>query len=1151
MLDQLYFTWSDKGLGGITGFRVRAASEGVSDINGERYISFKPYLNYALPQGTDAYTASTEKSPYSLIFADTGKERVLAQQVYVGKDGYNRPGVYFVHLIAGLSEQSIACDAIDLWRSSLWETTDVRVPNSVDLDSVAPVVLQQKKGSLSEHAIANVQQYLPFLIQAYLTLGDTQKIYIAAPNEQVAALIWGLAHSLPRTLQASLTFSTYEFDVLKAPERIIGTSRPESNILKGYVQPTQILPTECYSGKGIAIDCYSGKVSDLKNVSQEIVDYSLFATNCFVNRRKKELDTVLNVAEGLEVQNTGAFLVVCKFYASIALGKTLTQQEVTGLLGNAKLAIALLPQEKVQRAIIDLAVTDLTWWNEQAASALKKLRSPFEDKEGKQAKDALAQFGMQVARDLGTALLSYQTASYTVLMRVLYEVTPPEIDIRPWVQLLESLWAQSARDKSFHPAKALNWEFRAWFLEQWAFGSQEIKEEHLRPWLQMNWSDFNNFLTLSNIPIRWRQLAIIELLTASQEPISKDTITTIIKNEQYLTIFVNALRELMISPPTLEAALRGFSKLVERGYPHKIWLLATLLSVRELSAQELDAFLQAARLDPKEKITALEEHCQLLLPPKSKTPASSLVVDLLKVYLNKFSLDKLTKDPSPHTFAALEYLHSQSKRLPKELATQVQDWTFVSRGIMREPFIPLELEAKSLKLMSEAIAYLELQNNKKYRESLFLVLINSIQNNDDLRCVYESFTPILAGSRKELLYELSAFIGERYTPRMAHTYLMPYIAEALAYSLDMQSLSAKEKFLKPLLEVLLQNADEVTFKKIEGEINVWPKAYRKEWVQYAPAPQKKAIWQRVGDVGNLIGGMRIGGSSPGGKLAGGNNGTPSGRLPHPHTAPPQNQPPQQQVQQRPEESPRQPVPQQYHNNPPPPQGRRDAPHMDANPPNIQYLQHPQKEPYTPPNNVQQQGGYQAPRPPNQNPPPQEFTSAGPYALNNAPTSASQPQSTVNGKPIYPNQIRAVFNLRGPYIEHRRSELNEIFKEYSKAKKDTTWIPKERDELDYHSQMWHTLEALECDVLIQEALGHFGINPAKLLDEVYTKVKNQYKKAFGNQYSEAEIKNVLLIFVRYRLLEEYLRNQTSMKDWLEKRRSNAAINRSPMPLPDIK
>jgi len=846
MLDQLYYT---------AGSQFRAASDGLGNVQGERFRSIRPYLNYELPQGANPLYASTEKSPSCLIFDDTGKERILAQKIYIGKDAYNNVGAYFVHLLAGLPENFLACDAIELWKSNFWETSDAKVSHSAHLSSVAPADLLKNKGSLSEHVIANVQQSLPLLIQAYLTLGDSQKLYIAAPNEQIASLIWGLTHSIPRAMQRTLTFSTYEADVTKATVRIVGTSESATELYKGYNKPAQVLPPECYSTRGIGIDCYSGKVSDLHYVSQGIVDYSLYATDRFVKQRKKYVDDLLATAEQLKVKNTDEFMAIFEFSTPSAKDKPLTEREVTELLGNGDLVTAVLQQEKVQRAIIDLAIANLTWWNEQAAPAFTNLRRGSDQK----VKDALTQFGMQVARELCTALLSHQTRACTALMRVLYMLTPPNTDSRPWIELLESLWAQSAKDKAFQPAKALNWELRAWFLEQWAFGSQEIKEEHLKPWLQMNWSDFDNFLTLSNIPIRWCKLAIIELLATSKEPIPKEQITTLIKNKQYQTIFVNALRELMISPPTLEVALHGFAKLVERDYPLKIWLLATLLSVRELSAQEIDAFLQAAQLDPKEKIVMLEEYYQLLLPPKSKASASSVVVDLLKTYLSKFSLAKLITRPSPHTFAALEYLSSQSSRLPQDLATQLQDWLFASNGIMREPFVPLTIEAKSLKLMSEAIAYLELQNNKKYRESLFLVLINSMQNNNDLRCVYESFTPTLAGSRKELLYDLSAFIGERYTPRMAHIYLMPYIAEALAYSTDMQSLSAKEKFLKPLLEVLLQNADEVTFKKIEGEFNGWPKAYREEWVQYAPAP-RKGIWQSVG--GSLLGGMRVGGSSP-------------------------------------------------------------------------------------------------------------------------------------------------------------------------------------------------------------------------------------------------------------------------------------------------
>src|SRR6266700_7294587 len=127
-LEQLWYTWSTEGLGGVVGLQIRAASEGLMDINSSRVRSFRTYLDYYLPQGTDSYTAKTENSPICLTFADpaAGTQKVasdqrkdshaakqknprdssnqatthiLVRKVYKGKDNYGRAGVYFAHLI--------------------------------------------------------------------------------------------------------------------------------------------------------------------------------------------------------------------------------------------------------------------------------------------------------------------------------------------------------------------------------------------------------------------------------------------------------------------------------------------------------------------------------------------------------------------------------------------------------------------------------------------------------------------------------------------------------------------------------------------------------------------------------------------------------------------------------------------------------------------------------------------------------------------------------------------------------------------------------------------------------------------------------------------------------------------------------------------
>jgi hypothetical protein len=206
MIEQLWYTWSTSGLGSVTGFRVRAASAGLMDLRSERFRAINPYLHYTLPLGTLLEQAEKKTSPVSLTFADADDTTILVQKVFAGADAYGRIGIYFCHLITagGLS----AREAIELWRSSFWQVSDGEIaPNATHLDGVSPTELL--KGPLGRHNLKITQEQLQFVIQAFLSLKEAyQKLYIMAPDDQIAALIWGLTHSLPYSLQEKLTFST-------------------------------------------------------------------------------------------------------------------------------------------------------------------------------------------------------------------------------------------------------------------------------------------------------------------------------------------------------------------------------------------------------------------------------------------------------------------------------------------------------------------------------------------------------------------------------------------------------------------------------------------------------------------------------------------------------------------------------------------------------------------------------------------------------------------------------------------------------------------------------------------------------------------------------------------------------------------------------
>src|SRR2546428_4396845 len=86
-LDQLWYTWSKDGLGSMSaGYRVRAASPGLYNLQDMRYRRVDRFLRYELPQGVNSSEFTGRIAPISLSFVDNGDEQLLIRKVFVGRD---------------------------------------------------------------------------------------------------------------------------------------------------------------------------------------------------------------------------------------------------------------------------------------------------------------------------------------------------------------------------------------------------------------------------------------------------------------------------------------------------------------------------------------------------------------------------------------------------------------------------------------------------------------------------------------------------------------------------------------------------------------------------------------------------------------------------------------------------------------------------------------------------------------------------------------------------------------------------------------------------------------------------------------------------------------------------------------------------------
>ena len=315
--------------------RTRADADGVPSKLAATYYAQRASAGLIVTEATQispmgkgyANTPGIHSPAY--IITEWNQERILLQKKYTGLDGVGRPGNLFSHVVGDLpprrsrnypeyASEFLAQDAIELWRSPFWKNSEdhLEPPNRLDLPEVLDTDL--RPGVLNERDMVKVQDFLPFVTQAFMMLKGNQQLYIAAEPDTVAALIWGLTHMLPRTLRVmhSLTFSTFEREIEKTSATIAGTCWSAVPAPGDAASSRYDLPPGCYQGNGLAINCYlharqlpSRGRSTLPTGTDE-AEFALFATQCLVQQQTWKLKQLLTRAEKANVTQIGEFFKI-------------------------------------------------------------------------------------------------------------------------------------------------------------------------------------------------------------------------------------------------------------------------------------------------------------------------------------------------------------------------------------------------------------------------------------------------------------------------------------------------------------------------------------------------------------------------------------------------------------------------------------------------------------------------------------------------------------------------------------------------------------------------------------------------------------------------------------------------------------------------
>jgi hypothetical protein len=505
--EQLWYTWSTWGSGN-PGLQIRAASPGLLEdndtvnIHSDRIQELLKHVTYMLPQKIkDSSAIALQDAPVSLAFVKADQELILVHKNYVELDDESKSGAFFTHLITDLptittssvTQPFTAREAIAFWDASYWKTSDELEPQQQQLPYVLFPTLQEpdtlsndcdrmRHGPLSQDDLTQIpREQIEFILRAFLMRQPKQRIYIAAEPGVVARLIWGLAHSLPRTLDIfrDMTFSTYE--------RIAGARTAP---LYGYKGDTQYFPTitgTCWSATqsselpisyyqdqgvhGYALNCYTGRSTPLmpENV---IARFVLFAADCLLDENEhtyRELTELLRQAEAEQCHDLDHFM---RIY--IAHQETLSQNDVQELIQIVKQRLENIVDEEtmlladlnrlrrnnVQRSIIQWIAKNRSWWEYTSRHDLAAFFAYLEKYDNyplplniQQVIDTLqnvvTSLGELVAFQVNEAITTNHTDSMYFWMDML-DLTAPLHQCAPvWLSLISGFSAEDLNEPVF------------------------------------------------------------------------------------------------------------------------------------------------------------------------------------------------------------------------------------------------------------------------------------------------------------------------------------------------------------------------------------------------------------------------------------------------------------------------------------------------------------------------------------------------------------------------------------------------------------------------------------------------------------------------------------------------------------------------------
>ena len=330
---------------------VRAASAGVRPDELQAALAA---ANYAPP----AHAADADRPlPVRLALLNTKAGRLLTHVAPNGR-------TYFAHTLLSVPATADAQLAAQTWGSPLWQRHEPDAASDLPELPYLPVAEVLDDAALPEWlAVPTRREMLEFVLAALLVSPPAPRVFLAAPADEVARVVYAVTRALPPGLLDDFSFSTYEADPLACSARLVGFDPGPAG---------GDLPDACYAGgrpgeRPAAFNSSSGRRTE----AASDVPFAAFAATALAEGKCGPLDDVKAAWQRLGLKEARHFDLVYRMARGTG---ALTKDEAVEALTHPQLAAWLSARTDALNQFQEWALEDRAFATASFSRAVQALR---------------------------------------------------------------------------------------------------------------------------------------------------------------------------------------------------------------------------------------------------------------------------------------------------------------------------------------------------------------------------------------------------------------------------------------------------------------------------------------------------------------------------------------------------------------------------------------------------------------------------------------------------------------------------------------------------------------------------------------------------------------------------------------------------------